>query len=634
MVITNVNQVVYQGDGVTTAFPFTFRIIDDTDIKLLLLDSDGTETDITSDYFVDTENDTVHYPGYAPGAEPALSDRPPVLAEGQKLVIYRKLPITQEKDLGDKWPFYVIELGLDKLTMILQDIWDWLGRCLCVSKGRAYEAGDDFDPTVPLEADKVICGNANATGYEAREALMEVNGAWDGEGRQIHSVADPTADQDAATKKYVNIYTDGNFMKRSGDHWEAQNLPIRNVAGPALVKDAANKDYVDRILAGYSGQGERLAIFDNVAQMQAAELVPSQMAVTLGYHDVNDGGAGVYTIRDIGADTPDGGSLIAITGTSYVAELVIDNGKVNIKQFGAYGNAEEYQYVDLTTKKRYKFVDLTGATVAAYIDNITLNENNHYANAVFADEGLYVKTDANTEEEKHYYAASATEAVYEDNVDGGWYVSATFEDEGVYEYDGKHWYDAEHTIEAPYYDNVADKWYVTAEYEDECEYAYNDKYWYITSATEAPYYDNVGDKWYVTATYSNIANYTTGTVWYYGAVFRQECPDDTDAIVAAADFCAANGFTLYSDESTYATTSSCIISMVPKVELNGSFTYLELRYDHSRTVPYTQIIGGVVQNLVLRDYKKSMFVVGRIYDLQIIADNAYRAGSSFAYNSF
>ena len=36
MVITNVNQVVYRGDGVTTAFPFTFRIIDATDIKLLL----------------------------------------------------------------------------------------------------------------------------------------------------------------------------------------------------------------------------------------------------------------------------------------------------------------------------------------------------------------------------------------------------------------------------------------------------------------------------------------------------------------------------------------------------------------------------------------------------------------------
>ena len=150
MVITNVNQVVYQGDGVTTAFPFTFRIIDATDIKLLLLDSDGTETDILSDYFVDTENDTVHYPGYAPGAEPALSDRPPVLAEGQKLVIYRKLPITQEKDRGDKWPFYVIELGLDKLTMILQQVYDWWGRTLRISQGEATSR-PNFDLTVPIE---------------------------------------------------------------------------------------------------------------------------------------------------------------------------------------------------------------------------------------------------------------------------------------------------------------------------------------------------------------------------------------------------------------------------------------------------------------------------------------------------
>ena len=340
MVITNVNQVVYQGDGVTTAFPFTFRIIDATDIKLLLLDSDGTETDILSDYFVDTENDTVHYPGYAPGAEPALSDRPPVLAEGQKLVIYRKLPITQEKDLGDKWPFYVIELGLDKLTMILQDIWDWLGRCLYVSKGQAYEAGDDFDPTVPLEADKVICGNANGTGFDAREAIMEVNGHWDGKGRQIKGVADPAAAQDAVTKNYVDTLTDNNFLKLQpdGNAWEGRNLPISNVAGPALVKDAANKDYVDRILAGYSGYGERLAIFDNVAQMQAAELVPSQMAVTLGYHDVNDGGKAVYVIRaKLETDVDDGGSIIFLDNENYVAELNVD-GAVRPEQWGAKGD--------------------------------------------------------------------------------------------------------------------------------------------------------------------------------------------------------------------------------------------------------------------------------------------------------
>ena len=171
MVITNENQVVYQGDGVTTAFPFTFRIIDWTDIKLLLLDSDGTETDITSDYYVDTENDTVHYPGYAPGAEPALSDRPPVLAEGQKLVIYRELPITQTKDLGDKWPFFSIELALDKLTMLIQDWKDILARCL---KVRVSDAQDGFDATITPEPGMAIQFKRDGSGFECVEPPSEV----------------------------------------------------------------------------------------------------------------------------------------------------------------------------------------------------------------------------------------------------------------------------------------------------------------------------------------------------------------------------------------------------------------------------------------------------------------------------
>ena len=184
MVITNVNQVVYQGDGVTTAFPFTFRIIDDTDIKLLLLDSDGTETDITSDFYVDTVNNTVHYPGYAPGAEPALSDRPPVLAEGQKLVIYRELPITQEKDLGDKWPFYVIELALDKLTMILQQAKDWWNRSVKVSAGTDVT---NFDTTISTEPNTIFAINENGTGFislkdpvtAAKEAAASAESAKD-----------------------------------------------------------------------------------------------------------------------------------------------------------------------------------------------------------------------------------------------------------------------------------------------------------------------------------------------------------------------------------------------------------------------------------------------------------------------
>ena len=180
MVITNVNQAVYRGDGVTTAFPFTFRIIDATDIKLLLIDADGTETDIQSDYFVDTVNNTVHYPGYAPGAEPPEADQPARVQTGQRLVIYRELPITQEKDLGDKWPFFVIELALDKLTMLLQQIYGWWGRTLKFGVGWQVDH-PDFDTTIPVEAGKTWRVNDEGTGFVATgdpdEAVVVANNA-------------------------------------------------------------------------------------------------------------------------------------------------------------------------------------------------------------------------------------------------------------------------------------------------------------------------------------------------------------------------------------------------------------------------------------------------------------------------
>lgn len=268
MVISTVNQVVYNGDGINTAWPYTFRIIDATDIKLTIVDADGAETPITADYYVDTINNTVYYPGYAPGAEPPAEDQPPKLQEGQKIIVYRQLPVNQLANLGEKWPFNVIEKGLDKLTMLIQDVWGWV------------------------------------------------------------------------SNKVIN---------RVGDAWDALGLPIHNVGGPVNVADAATKDYVDRILNGLVIAGDsRTVPFDNVAQMIAAEIEAGQIAFTLGYHDINDGGVGVYNIRaKVPGDVDDGGSIIFLNGN--VAELIHD-GVINIKQFGAKGNAN---YLNTSDHKWY-----------------------------------------------------------------------------------------------------------------------------------------------------------------------------------------------------------------------------------------------------------------------------------------
>ena len=364
MVITDVNQVVYQGNGSNTAFPFTFRIIDATDVKLLLIDADGTETDITSDYFVDINTNTVHYPGYAPGSAPAEADQPAPIQTGQKLMIYRKLPITQEKDLGDKWPFSVIELGLDKLTMILQDIWDWCGRCLQVSRGQAADAGDDFDPTIPLEVDKVICGNANGTGFDAREAMMEVNGAWDGEG-----------------------------------------LPVSNVATPGKVDDAATKEYVDNLIDKLSVEADRYVVFNTVAAMVDADLPAGYNTRTLGYYDINDGGAGTYSIRGkVAGETEDGGSVIFLDNGN-VAELIINDDTIYFKQFGAKedGSTDDttavINAVAYATNKGISYVKSGGIVVTSETINVAFNfefnnidyTGNSYAVALTSQANRYIK---------------------------------------------------------------------------------------------------------------------------------------------------------------------------------------------------------------------------------------------------
>lgn len=122
MVISGVNTVTYNGDGITYAWPYTFKVTDDSEIRVQLNNADGTAVIIDSDFYVDLVNSTVYYPGYAPGAEPPESEQPPKVQTGQTITVYREIPMTQEADLGSKWPFEVIENGLDKLTMIAQQI--------------------------------------------------------------------------------------------------------------------------------------------------------------------------------------------------------------------------------------------------------------------------------------------------------------------------------------------------------------------------------------------------------------------------------------------------------------------------------------------------------------------------------
>lgn len=165
MIGNSENRISYNGNGIATEFAYTFKILEKTDIKVLHVAADGTETLLAKDYYVDMEKCVVLYPGYAPGAEPPEANRPPVLPLGERLVLYREVPITQDSVLDKHWPFNVIEAGLDKLTIICQQIWDRANRSFYVSPA----TNKDFNSEVPIAPGKTFRVNDDGTGFEVTE---------------------------------------------------------------------------------------------------------------------------------------------------------------------------------------------------------------------------------------------------------------------------------------------------------------------------------------------------------------------------------------------------------------------------------------------------------------------------------
>lgn len=159
------NRITYSGNGNATEFAYQFKILDRTDIKVLLTDADGKEKLLTKDYYVDVEKNVVRYPGYAVGAEVPESERPPVLPTGWKLTIYREVPVTQETDLPDQYPFNQVEDIGDKLTMIAQDMKDVVARSLKVSVATSA----DIDTSLPWKAGISFRVNDDGTKLVAME---------------------------------------------------------------------------------------------------------------------------------------------------------------------------------------------------------------------------------------------------------------------------------------------------------------------------------------------------------------------------------------------------------------------------------------------------------------------------------
>ena len=112
-VSTEVDHNEYTGNGVTTSFPYTFRIFKKSDLVVQVVDLSENIIDLV----LDTDYTVTGAGGYT-GGNVVLSSP---LANGYQISISRELPVTQETDLRNQGKFFaeVHEDAFDKLTRLL-----------------------------------------------------------------------------------------------------------------------------------------------------------------------------------------------------------------------------------------------------------------------------------------------------------------------------------------------------------------------------------------------------------------------------------------------------------------------------------------------------------------------------------
>ena len=147
----------------------------------------------------------------------------------------------------------------------------------------------------------------------------------------------PTLNNNAdATIELQNLYIElKNYVENYFNNLDVQE-EINNKLD-AMVEDGT----LDQIIEQYLNSSA-LWCFDNVESMKSAtNLINGSYAKTLGYYSKNDGGESIYKIRtkEIG-DITNEMDLINISDT-LLAELIISNQTINIKQFGAKGNGTD-----------------------------------------------------------------------------------------------------------------------------------------------------------------------------------------------------------------------------------------------------------------------------------------------------
>ncbi|WP_446918313.1 phage tail fiber domain-containing protein, partial [Klebsiella pneumoniae] len=237
-VSTQVSRNEYTGNGATTQYDFTFRILDKSHLLVQTLDTSESIVTLTlgTDYTVTGVN---RYNG----GKVVLTS---ALPAGYKISIERSTPVTQEASIRNQGGFFpeIHEDALDKLTMLVQQAYGWW------------------------------------SGLSLRKPSWLAN-YYDALNNRIRNLRDPSQAQDAATKNYVDgQIVDNTNAWKAGDAILDQKIDsnfARTLRVPESTVDQLSPVSVRKnSLLGWDSNGKPIPVFSMTDKADLAVKLASQ----------------------------------------------------------------------------------------------------------------------------------------------------------------------------------------------------------------------------------------------------------------------------------------------------------------------------------------------------------------------
>ena len=214
----------YSGNGSTTEFAYTFKILVNSDLQVIIRSSTGTET---------TKTITTHYTvagaGDASGGSITFTSGN-IPASGETVVVRRNVPQTQAIDYiaNDPFPAETHEEGLDRAAMVAQQLSEEGDRSIKLSRTNTMNS-TEFSVGATDRASKVLGFDANGE-LTVTQELGTNRGNW-------------SSGTDYSARDIVKDTSTNNIFLVNTAHTSSGSQPLTTNANSAkydLIVDAAS----------------------------------------------------------------------------------------------------------------------------------------------------------------------------------------------------------------------------------------------------------------------------------------------------------------------------------------------------------------------------------------------------------